>query len=306
MREPPSRWLRAAGGLAILALTVRSLMRHRSDFALQPVQWHFAAVPLLESFGLIFLSFIALTWSWWAVVRGWRQGVGPIAAARAWSLTNLLRYRPSHGKAVDQMAAVAERAGVSIPFAVGAALLPRLITLAGASAVASGLYVLNRIDASPPLVLAACLTVAGSLAGAVLLTSTDITWRISVAVHRPNAIRPIEPDAIGLAILTDVAGFLAQGAALRFLGIALLGLNDLSWWVATGSLSAAYVVGRLLPVLPSGFPVREAMLVILLQGIIGPGPAMALALLWRAVLTLSEVGAAIPFLHLRSDTRDHA
>jgi hypothetical protein len=304
IRESPTRWLRAIAGLAVLVVAGRSLQHHGGDFALLPIAWHFDPLKLLIAGAFIVVSFLCLALSWQSVARGWRQRVGLAAAARAWALTNLARYRPSHGEAVPRMAAIAERAGVGETFAVTAAVVPRLVTLASASAVASGLYVLNRIDASLPSVLIGCLTVAGSLAAAVLLTSSDVAWRISVMIRRPNAIRPLEPDALGLSTVLDIAGFLAQGAALQFLALGMMASTNLTWWVATGSLAAAYVVGRLVPVLPSGFPVREAVLFLLLRATVGTAAALALSLLWRGILTLFEVGAALPFLLTRSETRD--
>ncbi len=304
MRESPTRWLRALAGLVVLVVAGRSAQQHAGDFALRPIHWHLEPLALLASLGLTLVSFLCLALSWRSVALGWRQAVSVVSAIRAWALTNLARYRPSHGAAVLRMAAIAEQAGVSETFAVTAAVVPRLITLASASAVASGLYVLNRMDASLPSVLIGCLTVAGSLAAAVLLSSSDVAWRISVAIRRPNAIRPLEPDALGVSTLLDIGGFLAQGAALRFLAIGMMDASSLTWWVATGSVAAAYVVGRLVPVLTSGFPVREAVLFLLLQGTVGTGAALVLSLVWRGVLTLIEIGAALPFLPTRSDTRD--
>ena len=304
IHEPPTRWLRAIAGLVVVAVAGRSLLQHADDFAARPIQWHVEPLALLASLGLILLSFLCLALSWRSVAHGWRQAVSVRAAIRAWALTNWARYRPSHGAAVLRMAAIAQQAGIGESFAVTAAVVPRLITLASASAVASGLYVLNRMDASMPSVLIGCLTVAGSLAAAVLLTSSDVAWRISVVIRRPNAIRPLEPDALGVSTLLDIAGFLAQGAALRFLAVGMMAGTTLTWWVATGSVAAAYVVGRLVPVLTSGFPVREAVLFLLLQGTVGTGAAVALSLLWRAALTVVEVAAAVPFLPTRSDTRD--
>ncbi len=297
MRETPTRWLRALLGLAVIALAARAILGHPEDFTLRPIQWHFEPLMLFAAPGLLLVSFACLIGSWWSVARGWRQGVTIWQATRAWGLTNRRRYFPTHGGAVEQMAELAVNAGVSPSFAVGAAFLPRLITLAAASAVASSLYVLNRLDANIAIVFLGCLTVAGSLASAVLLTSSDICFRLSVAIHRPNSIRPVEPDALGAATLLDIAAFLAQGAALTLLGQGVMAGSALTWWVATGGFAAAYVVGRLVPLLPSGLLVREAALFMLLRPTIGSGPALALALLWRVVLTLTELGAAAPFRH---------
>ena len=297
MRETPTRWLRALLGLAVIALAARAILLHPEDFALRPIQWHLDPLMVLAAIGLLLVSFACLIGSWWAVARGWRQGVTLWQATRAWGLTNRRRYFPTHGGAVEQMAALAVDAGVSMPFAVGAAFLPRLITLAAASAVASAMYVLNELDANVPIVLLGFLAVVGALASSALLTSSDVCFRISVALRRPNSIRPIEPDALGAATLLDIGGFLAQGAALTMMAQGVMNGAALSWWVATGGFAAAYVVGRLVPLLPSGLLVREAVLFLLLRPTIGSGPALALALLWRIVLTLTELGAAAPFRH---------
>src|SRR5664279_6357725 len=140
MRESPTRWLRALLGVAVLVVAGRSLQQHASDFGIRPIQWHFDPLALLASIGLILVSFLCLSLSWRSIAVGWRQVVGVVPAVRAWALTNLARYRPTHGAAVPRMAAIAEQAGVGESFAVTTAVVPRLIMLASASAVASGLY----------------------------------------------------------------------------------------------------------------------------------------------------------------------
>jgi uncharacterized membrane protein YbhN (UPF0104 family) len=56
--------------------------------------------------------------------------------------------------------------------------------------------------------------------------------------------------------------------------------------------------------LPAGFGVREFVMVALLKGTIGIGPAAALAAASRVTLTVNEIGAALPFLLFRSKPRD--
>ena len=47
---------------------------------------------------------------------------------------------------------------------------------------------------------------------------------------------------------------------------------------------------------PGGIGVREGLFILMLQGTIGIGTATALALASRLLLTITEVGAAVPFL----------
>jgi uncharacterized membrane protein YbhN (UPF0104 family) len=53
---------------------------------------------------------------------------------------------------------------------------------------------------------------------------------------------------------------------------------------------------------PGGLVVREGLLILLLQPSIGLGAATALAVASRLLLTVTELGAAVPFLLLRTRT----
>ena len=74
--------------------------------------------------------------------------------------------------------------------------------------------------------------------------------------------------------------------------------------VATGAFAASYIVGYLALFLPGGIGVREAVFIALMKDSIGIGPAAALAAVSRIVLTINEVGAAVPFLLFRRTPSD--
>jgi uncharacterized membrane protein YbhN (UPF0104 family) len=50
---------------------------------------------------------------------------------------------------------------------------------------------------------------------------------------------------------------------------------------------------------PGGIGVREGLFILLLQGPLGVGAATSLAIASRLLLTVAELGAAVPFLAIR-------
>ena len=65
---------------------------------------------------------------------------------------------------------------------------------------------------------------------------------------------------------------------------------------AIAVFTASYLAGFLALLVPGGFGVREGLFILMLQGPIGIGAATALALASRLLLTITEVGAAVPFI----------
>ena len=60
--------------------------------------------------------------------------------------------------------------------------------------------------------------------------------------------------------------------------------------------TASYLAGFLALFAPGGLGVRESVFILMLQGPVGPAAATALALASRVLLTITEFGAAVPFL----------
>ncbi len=60
--------------------------------------------------------------------------------------------------------------------------------------------------------------------------------------------------------------------------------------------TASYLAGFLALLAPGGLGVREGLFILMLQQPIGIAPATALAIASRLLLTLTEFGAAAPFL----------
>jgi hypothetical protein len=68
--------------------------------------------------------------------------------------------------------------------------------------------------------------------------------------------------------------------------------------LAVAVFTASYLAGFLALLAPGGIGVREGLFILMLQGPLGIGAATALAVASRLLLTLTELGAAVPFLLL--------
>ena len=201
---------------------------------------------------------------------------------------------------------MAQQRGVSGTAATGSAVIMQLISIATGAMIALALVgtpLLDRFLGGWGSI-AAMILAAVTLIGAVALTSPSLTRRIGFLLRRPDAVRPVEPGALAGALVANLVAWAGYGIALQLLGLGTLHGVELSWSTATGAFAASYVIGYVFVLLPAGFGVREAVMITILTPSIGVGPAAALAAASRVVLTVNQVGAALPFLLFRSQPRD--
>jgi hypothetical protein len=103
-------------------------------------------------------------------------------------------------------------------------------------------------------------------------------------------------------VLANVIAWLGYGTALWLLAQAVLPDSQLAPGAAIAGFAASYVAGLLALFAPGGLLIREGLLVLMLQDSIGLGAATALAIASRVLLTITELGAAVPFLLMRRET----
>ena len=283
--------------LAVIGLAVRSLARDWGAFRAQNIEWHIDPVPLVASVLVVWVSYGLLIEAWRRVVISMRQRLGYHDAARICMLANLGKYIPGKVWSIAGAAILAQQAGVAPSAAVAAAItlqalaLASGVTLVGLVAPAAfgslslGLKVLTMV-----LGLGAIVGVAALSSGAALR-----------AVQRllPRNIPPLQPIAPGVLLVAYAVNLLAWSAyGLAFLCL-LKGLTPsarLSWPEATGVFTVSYLAGLVAVFAPAGLGPRESVFVLLLAGPLGPKLAVALAVATRILLTITELGAALPFL----------
>jgi hypothetical protein len=303
MREHAFRFARWGLALLIVAFVARTFQRNWQDLQAQPVAWTLRPLPGLGSVLLVWGMYAMLIEAWRRMLAGWGQELAPLPAARIWVLSSLGKYVPGKVWAIAGMALMAREAGVAAWAATASAIFLQALAVgtgAAMAAIAGG----PALEAYRPGVLP-WFWMAGALAvaGVVALLHPRVSRSVlALAGMGPEVPTPgAGPIVVGL--LSNLVAWVGYGLAFWLLAAAVLPLSSLQPAAAIAAFAASYVVGLVTLIAPGGLVVREALLIALLSGSLGLGPATALAIASRVLLTITELGAAVPFLLLR---RRHA
>lgn len=297
MRSSGMRVLQWLAGLAIVAFAARSLARNWSDLRSQPLEWRVEPGWLLLSAVVVWLMYALLVVAWRTMLAGWGQRMGGWTAGRIWTVSSLGKYLPGKVWAVAGMALMAQRAGIAPWAATGSAVVLQVLAIGTGAAVAglTGRAAIEAAHHGSGAILG--LLVAGAVAGVALLLWPPLLTRL-LHFAAPDAEARGAPAATGIVfgIFANAVAWVGYGGALWLLARGLLPGVDLAPGLAVAVFTASYLAGFLALFAPGGLGVREGLFILMLQGPLGIGAATALALASRLLLTITEVGAAVPFL----------
>jgi hypothetical protein len=235
--------------------------------------------------------------AWRVMLSAWGQRLGGWTAARIWTVSSLGKYLPGKIWAIAGMALMAREQGVAPWAATGSAVVLQMLAV-GTGAAVAGLTGARALEAARPGAGAGLVAlVALALVGVALLLWPPVLQRLLRWVAPEageRAVPALGPLAFGVA--ANLVAWAGYGLALWFLARGLLPESGLGLTRAIAVFTASYLAGFLALVAPGGLGVREGLFILMLQGPLGIGAATALALASRVLLTITEIGAAIPFL----------
>ena len=143
------------------------------------------------------------------------------------------------------------------------------------------------------------MLVAGAVAGVGLLLWPPFLRRLLRLAVSEEETRGTPPTAaIGFGVAANFVAWIGYGVAFWLLARGLLPSAGLRPELAVAVFTTSYLAGFLALFAPGGLGVREGLFILMLQGPLGIGAATALALASRLLLTITEFGAAVPFLAL--------
>lgn len=290
------RWIQALFGAAILYFLVRDVLKNWDNIKAQQIAWHLRWEYIIASLLVTWVMYAVLIWGWRAILHGWGQWLRAVDAARIWTVSSLGKYIPGKVWAIAGMVVMAEKQGIPGAAATGSAIIMQLLSIATGAAMAIALTGTTLLGVVPGGSLGAIAVAVIALVGAISLVSPSVTRRIGFLVRRPDAVQPVDPNALAGALFANLIAWAGYGLSLQLLAAGTIPSVELSWSMATGAFAASYIIGYLMLFLPGGFGVREGFIYLLLRGAIGEGPALALAATSRITLTVNELGAAVPFL----------
>jgi hypothetical protein len=283
-------------GTAIVAFAVRSLVRNWDELRAQPLDWSIEPGWLVLSAIVVWLMYALLIVAWRTMLGAWSRGLDFWSAARIWTVSSLGKYVPGKVWAVAGMAMMAQRAGVGAGPATASAIILQVLAIGTGTAVAALTGWGSLRHAYPGAERALAILLALSIIGAgVLLWPASVNRVLRLAL--PSADSPAPPTgAVLFGIAANTIAWVGYGVALWLLARGLLPGSGLSLLRAVAVFTASYLAGFLALFAPGGIGVREGVFILMLQGPIGIGAATALAIASRLLLTLTELGAAVPFL----------
>lgn len=231
----------------------------------------------------VYLSF--LLWRGTLAALGSSIPVRP--AARLFFVTQLGKYLPGAVWPVLAQMRMGREHGVPRQrMALAFLLTLGLATVVGVLLGVAALPALLRAEG--PVVLLGLLAVPLLL---LLLVPRVINRLLGLAlrlVRRPGLDAPLAGRDVARGIGSAIAFWLVYGSHVWLLAVGLGADPWESFPVALGGFAIAFSLGPLLVVLPAGAGVREAVLIVLLGGVLDTPDATAVALTSRAVLMLTD------------------
>jgi len=257
------------------------------ELARAPAALTFRIGPIALAMVTVLGAYALLIAAWNAVLRGWGANLAYSRAARIWCLSNLGRYIPGKVWSVAGLAVLAQREGATGWAAAGSAIAMQALAL-GTGAVAMAVTLPGA-----PNVTAALIAGLVALAVVASLTTAPVTGLVGRLSRGRFTLSPLPLSAVVLGGGATLAAWVLYGLALWMLSTGMLAAAPPPVPTAIGVFAAGYIVGLIAIFAPGGVGVRELMLTALLGPVIGAGPAAALSVGSRLMLTCTELAAAL-------------
>jgi glycosyltransferase 2 family protein len=293
------RLLQWALGLLVAGFAVRALVRNWDELRTQPLVLELRPGYLLASVLLVWAMYAFLIWAWRFMLESWGQELNGWTAARIWTVSNLGKYLPGKVWAIAGMALMAQQAGVAAWAATGSAVVLQVLAI-GTGAALVGLTGAVALEAAHPgarLALGA-LVVASAVGVGLVLWPPVVRRLLRMARVPAEAVMAPKPEGVIAGIVVNAVAWIGYGTSLWLLARGILPATQLGLLRAIAVFTASYLAGFLALLAPGGLGVREGLFILTLQQPLGIAAATALALASRLLLTITEFGAAAPFLLL--------
>ena len=272
--------------LLVLALIARSIARNWVAFQSVHVTLEPKVGWLAASVLVVVLTYAIQIESWRRMLAGWGQHLPYTAAARAWTLSNLGRYIPGKVWSVAGLVVLAERAGVRRSAAAVSAFAMQAVVL-GTGVM---LVAIATPHAASPILLGGAVVAALALIG-VLAWPRSAQWLGALADSKVP-LPPLPLSAILASSALMLLSWATFGVSFWMLVRGVISTATVPLSAAMGMFALGYVMGLIAVIAPGGLGVRDLALVGFLTPLLGSGGALAVSLVSRVQLTLTEAGAA--------------
>jgi glycosyltransferase 2 family protein len=202
--------------------------------------------------------------------------------------SNLAKYLPGYGWQLVGKAFMSRQAGVSTG-TLSVLMISELLLILMSGAVI-GAVVVYGYDVVPNALWRRLILVGGcAAAGLILLLPSILPFLCQRVWNHPLRFSKL---TYAYAVMAMAAGWLAFGLAFWLLGASLTKVLPGTLPNFIFAIVGSFWVSLIVLVVPAGIGVRESIIVLLLGPVIGPSPAVVIAIVSRLVWLGSEFLAA--------------
>lgn len=243
---------------------------------------------------------LAAAWWWLAGIYGGRPGFG--AGYAVYARSQLAKYLPGNAFHYVSRQVMGAEAGLSHPALVASGFLELGSLLAAAVAIGGAGLGSGLLTARAGSAATFQISWLGAvLLGVVCLAAWPVLDRLLRRLPRTAGWLAELPHLgvgqtfrlLGLSLTLHGLFFVGTGAILLVLAMSAWGVEPSDAWRLLWLYPLAWVAGTVSIGAPAGVGVREAVLVLTLEPVVGPARAAALALALRVVTTGGDFLTAI-------------
>ena len=302
-----SRWLKWA--VVVIAVGIGA---YTIDGEWNQVHHALGQIGLLASFEallvLLVMQFATLR-EWQALLAGLGSPIRTTTAGRIFFIGQLGKYIPGSVWPVLTQMELGARANVPRARSASASILTMILSLATGLLVAAATLPFAHYSAGDDWVFILVPVILVCLYPRVL--NPLLNWLFKLT-KRPGLDQPVTLRMLSKPLAWSLLAWIANGAQIWILAEKLGAPAGRTVLLALGGYAFAWCVGFVIVIDPAGAGIREVLLVAALSPVLGAGPALAVALVSRAVNTISDLlvaGAAAfrrPRLSSQERTEDVA
>jgi hypothetical protein len=279
-----SRWVKWA--VVVIAVGIGA---YEIDKEWNEVHRALGQIGLLASFeallALLVMQFATLR-QWQALLAGLGSPLRTTTAGRIFFIGQLGKYIPGSVWPVLTQMELGARANVPRSRSGGASILTMILSLASGLLVAAVTLPFAHYSTDYDWVFILVPVILACLYPRVLNPLLDWLFKLT---KRPGLDKPVTLTMLSKALAWSLLAWVANGVQIWILADKLGAPAGRTVLIALGGYAFAWCVGFVIVIDPAGAGIREALLVAALAPVLPASPAFALALVSRAVNTISDL-----------------
>jgi glycosyltransferase 2 family protein len=279
-----SRWLKLAVVVIAIALGAYTIAKEWHDVHHALGQIGFVSC-LWALLALLVMQYATLR-EWQALLAGLGSPLRSTTAGRIFFVGQLGKYIPGSLWPVLTQMELGARASVPRARSASASILTMIVSLATGLLVAAATLPFAHYSAGYDWVFLLVPVILVCLYPRVL---NPLLNRLFTLIKRPGLDQPVTLGMLSKALGWSILAWLANGAQIYVLAEKLGAPAGRTILIALGGYAFAWCVGFVIVFAPAGAGARDALLVLALGPLVGHQPALAVALVSRAVNTISDL-----------------